>query len=96
MIDPAGLIIFCQGISIGNAKTEGLSNILKEYDYSAHPIIKILAEEGPKGLLALAKEKGYVSREGYVDECHLCYETRKFLTRYYPDYLAPQSYYEEA
>lgn len=94
VIEPFGWITFCPGISIGNAKEKNLSKIVEEYDHSAHPIIKVLADEGPKGLLELAKRRGFISEEGYVDECHLCYELRKYLRTHYPEYLAPKSYYE--
>jgi MoaA/NifB/PqqE/SkfB family radical SAM enzyme len=96
MIEPSGYVTLCHGISIGNIKQTSLSKIVEEYDYSAHPIIKILEEEGPKGLLEIATKKGYVPKRGYVNECHLCYETRRHLHKHYPDHLSPQSYYEEA
>jgi len=96
MIEPSRHVTLCHGISIGSIKQTGLSRILNEYDYSAHPIIKILEEEGPKRLLEIAIEKGYTPKRGYVNECHLCYETRKHLSKYYSEQLSPQSYYEEA
>jgi MoaA/NifB/PqqE/SkfB family radical SAM enzyme len=42
------------------------------------PTIQILQTQGPKALLEAATEAGYVSRpDGYVDQCHLCYELFK-------------------
>ena len=39
------------------------------------PHIRVMVEEGPKALLDAAVEGGYQPRtDGYVDQCHLCYE----------------------
>lgn len=92
-IDFEGNVTLCPGISIGNAKSESSVDILKGYDYRNHPIIKILAEEGPIGLMDLAREKGYEREQKYINECHLCYEMRKFLYQYYSHYLKPVSCY---
>lgn len=42
------------------------------------PTIQILQNQGPKALLEAATQAGYISRpDGYVDQCHLCYELFK-------------------
>lgn len=92
-VDHEGNVTFCPGICIGNAKDQSLIDIIKNYNYQKHPIIKIIAEEGPIGLLLLAKEKGYREDKKFINECHFCYEMRKFLNPYYPKYLVPASCY---
>jgi len=92
-IDFQGNVTFCPGICIGNAKDQSLNDIIKNYNYQKHPIIKIIAEEGPIGLIQLAKEKGYKEDKKFINECHLCYEMRRFLQPHYPEYLAPASCY---
>jgi len=92
-IEPNGWVWICTGIAIGNAKTDALSRILQEYDYSKNPIIKIVVDEGPAELLKIAVEKGYEPLKGYADKCHLCFETRKFLRPYYLDVLVVNNCY---
>jgi len=92
-IDFEGNVTLCPGISIGNAKRQSLAQILENYDYLDHPILSIIAEEGPIGLLEIAKAKGFKENQKFVNECHLCYETRKFLRPHYPTHLAPASCY---
>lgn len=92
-IDHEGNVTLCPGICIGNTRRKSLNTILQDYDYRVHPILSIIAEEGPKGLLSAARAKGFKRKQKFVDECHLCYETRKFLRPYYPNHLAPSSCY---
>ncbi|RLC66989.1 MAG: hypothetical protein DRI48_03415 [Chloroflexi bacterium] len=94
-IHPGGWVNFCAGLALGNARQRPLNEILADYDPDAHPIVRVLAREGPGGLLRLAQRHGYSSSgdsrdsRSYVDGCHLCYEVRRFLYPHYPDYLAP-------
>jgi pyruvate-formate lyase-activating enzyme len=92
-IDFEGNVTLCPGICIGNTKTKSLAEILQEYDYLEHPILSIIAKEGPIGLLKIATAKGFKQDQKFVDECHLCYKIRKFLRRYYPRHLAPEKCY---
>ncbi len=92
-IDPYGYVQPCSGISIGNAKEKKLSEIIRSYDPQAHPILKVLFEEGPVGLAKMAMEYGFKPGE-YASDCHLCYDARKVLLAHYPEYLAPTIWYE--
>jgi hypothetical protein len=94
-IDPYGYVQPCSGISIGNARERKLSEIIRTYDPRAHPILKVLLEEGPVGLAKMAMNYGFEPTE-YVDDCHLCCEARKVLLEHYPEYLAPAIWYERA
>jgi hypothetical protein len=92
-IDYEGNVTLCPGICIGNTTRKSLPRILQEYDCSTHPILSIIAEGGPEGLLDVAKAKGLRPKGQFVDECHLCYEMRRLIRPYFPDYLAPPSGY---
>jgi MoaA/NifB/PqqE/SkfB family radical SAM enzyme len=93
-IDFEGNVTLCPGICIGNAKVDSLSEILDNYACRNHPIIKILAEEGPIGLHRLAKQHGLRPDSRFVNECHLCFEMRKSLHEHYPSNLAPKRCYQ--
>jgi hypothetical protein len=88
-IHPGGWVNFCAGLALGCIRERPLDRILANYDPNAHPIIRVLAAEGPAGLLRLAQGQGYAPADGYVDGCHLCYEARRFLRPVYPGHLAP-------
>jgi len=93
-IDHSGNVTLCPGICIGNAEKECLNIILDNYDYSKHPIISVLEAKGPIGLLELAKTKNYdEEKKSFFNECHLCYEIRRFLQPHYPEFLAPKGCY---
>jgi hypothetical protein len=92
-IDFEGNVTLCPGICIGNTKTQSLTQILEGYDCLEHPILSILSEEGPIGLFKVAIEKGFNQNAKFIDECHLCYEVRKFARHYYPQHLAPENCY---
>ena len=95
-IHPGGWVNLCAGLALGNARRDPLDEILASYDPDAHPIIRLLMREGPGGLLKLAEHYGYLPERGWVDGCHLCYQTRRFLRPYYPDLLAPTTPYTES
>lgn len=94
-IDSFGNVTICPGLCIGNAKTELLSKIIREYDYRRHPMIKLLVDGGPYRLLELPEATGRISHGKYVNECHLCYELRRQLRGCYPESLAPETCYKE-
>jgi hypothetical protein len=88
-IHPGGWVNLCAGVALGNANRRPLDKIVADYDPDAHPIIRVLAQEGPQGLLRLAQRHGYSPAEAYADGCHLCYQVRRFLRPFYPAHLAP-------
>lgn len=92
-IDHEGNVTLCPGICIGNTKNRSLTRILQTYDSSTHPVLSIIAEEGPIGLLKVAKAKGFKEKKKFIDECHLCYEMRRLLRPYYPDHLSSSTCY---
>lgn len=83
-IDEFGFITICPGLSIGNGRQSSLRRIIKKYDYRSYAVIEALCDNGLQGLMNLASDNGFVPREAYVNGCHFCYETRKFLKNIFP------------
>lgn len=81
-VDGAGNVFCgtCVGIILDRVSADrALDKIWRDFDCRKHPIISILAQRGPMGLLGMAREMGYRPLAGYADKCHLCYEVRRFL-----------------
>ena len=89
-VDPYGHVQLCQGISIGNLDRRSLSEICRDYDPWADPIVAPLLEGGP---VRLARTHGLELAAGYADACHLCYDTRERIRSQYPQILSPDSMY---
>ncbi|UCC18222.1 MAG: radical SAM protein [Promethearchaeota archaeon] len=92
-IDYEGNVTLCPGISIGNTNLQSLTKIIHNYNVENHPILSFIFKEGPIGLLKIAKEQGFQNKIQYANECHLCYELRKFLQPLYSFSLAPKEGY---
>jgi len=87
-LDPKGWASICWSLSIGNAKKEPIFKILNSYHWKNHPVGKTIVKSGPKGLLELQEAHGFqLQKEKYIDRCHLCVDTRKFLKLQYPEML---------
>jgi len=93
-IDSEGNVTLCPGLCIGNATESTLTDIVTEYDYRNHPIISRIEESGPASLIELARHHGLAQIEKYLNECHVCYEMRRFLQPFYPEFLAPLGCYQ--
>jgi hypothetical protein len=89
-VDAYGNVHLCQGLSMGNIWEKPLVELVSSYDPQKHPIVGPLLRGGP---IRLAAEYGVPIEDSYVDECHLCYTTRKLLLTRYPQYLAPKEAY---
>lgn len=89
-IDPMGYVHVCQGITIGNMNQTPLQEIFDSFDPEKHPICGPLLKGGPAQLV---RKYGVEHKEGYVDECHLCYSTRLKLREKHPKALAPDQMY---
>jgi hypothetical protein len=94
-IDFLGNVTLCPGLCIGNTRSAPLSRIIQDYDFKQHPIIRSIAENGPRGLLEFPEMAGNVRLGEYVNECHMCYELRRQLRPHYPEFLAPEQCYKE-
>ena len=81
-IEPSGEVGICWHLSIGNAKETPLSQIIDNYDWRTNPMFKILAEEGPIGLLKQYRSHaGPFKKSAYINKCHLCVEVRRVIAR---------------
>ncbi|MGD8717365.1 MAG: radical SAM protein [Candidatus Zixiibacteriota bacterium] len=89
-VDSFGHVHLCQGLSMGNMWETPLAELVRDYDPEAHPICGPLLRGGPA---ELARAYDVPHEDGYVDECHLCFEVRKALIGRFPEYLAPRQVY---
>ncbi|MFC2083581.1 radical SAM protein [Bacteroidota bacterium] len=89
-IDSLGNVHLCQGLSMGNMWKTALSDLVKNYDASLHPISGPISKGGPA---QLAKEYNVEHEEEYVDGCHFCFLVRRALLERFPGYLAPKQVY---
>jgi organic radical activating enzyme len=99
-VDGAGNVFSgtCVGLIVGNVLTGeagDLDELWRQFDYRQHPIISILVETGPVGLLQIARPLGYQFQAGYANKCHLCYDIRRYLYKNgkYSAYLGPSVCY---
>jgi hypothetical protein len=91
-IDPLGYVHVCQGLCIGNAWKTPFSEAIESYEPLSHPIINVLLEAGPVGLV---KKFNLKHEESYADACHFCYDARIQLRSKFPELLAPGQMYGE-
>ena len=89
-LDPLGYVHICQGLCIGNAWKKPFSKIINSYDPLSYPVIRILLEKGPAGLV---EEFHLPHEESYADACHICYNARIQLRSKFPELLAPDQMY---
>jgi len=89
-IDAYGFVQICPGIAIGNACQVPLQEILPNYDVQEHPVLRILDEKGPAGLI---EKPELPASTKVVDACHGCFYSRKQLIDKYPDSLGPRHVY---
>jgi hypothetical protein len=89
-VDCYGNIHICQGISIGNFWEKPLSKIIAEYHPDHHPICGPLHRGGPAELVTTHKIEPL---KEYVDECHLCFLSRRDIIDRYPQHLTPRQVY---
>ena len=88
--DCFGNLHLCQGLSMGNYRERSMRSVMRDYDPARHPIVGPLLAGGPAELV---RRSSVPHAPRYVDECHLCYETRLALRDRYPALLAPPQVY---
>jgi hypothetical protein len=89
-IDPPGYVHLCQGLALGNLWTQPLAEMMARYHPEEHPVCGPLLRGGPA---ALARSFRLPHADGYLDECHMCYEMRRALRRRMPHLLGPDQMY---
>jgi len=92
-VDPFGNVTLCPGLRIGNTKRRSLQDISIEYSDRGNPIVNLLMEKGPIGLVNMADDLGIDHGDQFVDECHLCYEMRRLLRPFFSENLGPRRCY---
>ncbi len=95
-IDGSGHIFIgtCIGIIAGDIASGSivqLDQFWRDFDIRRHPVLSILAERGPAGLVEVAREADFMPNRTYASKCHLCFEVRRFLyqKKRYNDLLGP-------
>lgn len=96
--DPYGNIItgVCSGISVGDS--HDLVSAYRDFRLADHPIIETLCTRGVEGLYEMASTVyGYVARDSYSGQCHLCMDIRRHLVAAGAEYpeLAPKEFYAQ-
>ena len=96
-IDPYGNVMICYGLVIGSLREHTLAEIVAAYAPETDPVLAALAERGPIGLYRLAERLGLAesieAESGFVDECDLCFRTRRALRPAFPATLGPDECY---
>lgn len=97
-VDGAGNVFSgtCVGIIVDRVSPDRpLDAIWRQFDYREHPVISVLAQHGPMGLLGIAEGMGYRPLAAYGSKCHLCYDVRRFLLprTQYCRFLGPDTCY---
>jgi hypothetical protein len=68
------------GMSIGSLRQKNAAEICQGYDPCRMPFFKLILEEGPAGLLGLARQRGIQpDPQGYYSVCSMCAALRKQL-----------------
>jgi hypothetical protein len=93
-IDPYANVMICYGLVIGSLRRSTLKQILEDYDPLSHPVLRSLAQRGPKGLYALAGQMGVApGSRPFQGECDLCFHSRRALRGSFPQILGPRECY---
>ena len=89
-VDALGHVHVCQGVVIGNVWERPLADIMAGYAALSHPICGPLVRGGPN---ALAAEYDVKLVGEFVEECHMCFVTRRALLERFSRELAPRQVY---
>jgi hypothetical protein len=96
-IDPYANVMICYGLTIGSLLRSTLSEILADYDTLSHPLLRSLAQQGPKGVYTLAERLGVSPGRGpFTGECDLCFHSRRALRGHFPEILGARECYPPA
>jgi hypothetical protein len=91
--DPYGNLQTNCGVVLGNAKRTPPLDLLTPASIARNPVVQVLCEAGPVGLLRLAVTRGLTPRGGYVHKCDACFHARAFLRPHFPHILCPDEVY---
>lgn len=74
----------CAGIVLGRLRVGADIKILWQNlndNRATRPILSELVQNGPFGLLDMARQCGFAPAEGYASKCHLCWDIRRALAK---------------
>ncbi len=93
-IDPYDNIQTNCGVILGHAGSMPLTELLRRGPGNANFVATLLATGGPVALAAYARDRhGWTPPTAAASKCHLCYQARGFLRRFYPEILGPAEVY---
>jgi hypothetical protein len=94
-IDPYDNIQTNCGVILGRADHTPVAEVMARGPAQANLIARTLSESGPVGLAEFARrEHGFHVPEQSQQKCALCFVTRCFLRKHYPEILGPGEIYE--
>ena len=94
-IDPYDNIQTNCGVILGRADRTPVAEVLARGPAEANFIVRTLSEAGPIGLAEFARrEHGFHVPEQSQQKCALCFVTRGFLRKHYPNILGPAEIYD--
>lgn len=80
-VEPDGKIAVCKDFYIGNAFEIDIIEIVENYNPFNIPEMKVIIEDGMKGLIDWAKTKGVEpDAKGYYSICQMCTDIRRKVT----------------
>jgi pyruvate-formate lyase-activating enzyme len=81
-IEPDGSLTICDELmSIGNLHQGNAAEFCHKYDPYRNPVLKVILEQGPAGLVSLTHQYGIVpATQGYRSVCEMCHSLRKALS----------------
>ena len=79
-VEPDASIAVCEEFAIGNARQEGIVEMLRSYDPYCAPQMRLILDDGVAGLAELARSRGVrLDTDGYYSICGMCTSIRREL-----------------
>jgi hypothetical protein len=81
-VEPNGSLTICDELMcIGNLHQGNAAELCNTYDPYLNPVLKMILEQGPAGLVELARQGGIEpDPQGYRSVCEMCHSLRKVLS----------------
>ena len=83
-VEPDGRVAVCDEFYLGDASESDILRLIEGYDPFDVPEMRVIIEDGVKGLASLAETRGVEpDHKGYYSVCQMCLDLRRRLrTRY--------------
>ena len=93
-LDPYGNLQTNCGIVLGKVDEVSPAELLGRGPENANPFVRLLCQRGPLGLAELARDRhGFAIPDRVTQSCELCFLSRSFLRRFYPETFGPEEVY---